>query len=1136
MSARGLLYLSVFLVISQSLAGQNADAVRYIQEHSNLEALRQMAEAQKIQDSLDFIEVQQWAEENNQPIRFTTQDGRRVQLVKIRQGHPMYLITYNSDAAISTQTNQLYSGGAAGLKLDGSGITIGEWDGGAVRATHEQLLGRVTQRDTPSVLSNHATHVAGTLIGDGTGNTSAKGMAPGAVLDAYDWNYDESEMIDAAASGLLLSNHSYGFLTGWNGNEWWGDTSYSFKEDVGFGAYTYWEARRQDEIAKNAPFYLIIKSAGNDRNDFPPGFPGSDGNTYYYAGDNTPFIYDSSDPKRSPEKDGGNDDFDGIGWKGNAKNILTIGAVNDVLNYTGPGSVSLASFSNFGPTDDGRIKPDLVGNGISLESSGALSDNDYYFSSGTSMSAPNVTGSLALLQEHYLETHSNVPMRASTLKALAIHTARECGTATGPDYRFGWGLLSAADAAEVISQDTLNPQTILEDTLANGNQQSFSFKAAGNQPLRITLAYTDEPGPSQNALNSTTPRLVNDLDITLNDGTITTLPYVLDPSNPSAAATTGDNDRDNVEQIYLANPVAGQTYTLILNHEGSLASDQVYSLIITGAQGSYYSVAACSTGCNLNDLANWNSERNGSGFAPATFESGDHFVVQNGHQGQLSADWELANPNGLLEIESNAQIDIGSSRILEVAGAIKNNGVFNIANAGALVQTHPEDLNHGNGVYHVTRNTGNLVDHSRFQYWSATVDTATMGHVFAGANPNDFYQYTPSASPSWQLKAGNQIMTPGRGYATTPTVNSSAQNFNENRTFSGQVNNGAVTYSESAAANDFMLVGNPYPSPISSTAFIDANPNLFGALYFWNHSTPVSAFNGNGNNTNQDYAIWNYTGAISGNNNEAPDDYVQSSQGFFVQAQSALTEVEFSNAMRAATSNAQFFKNAQKQQLWLSLRKDSTLSNQLLIGFLPDATFGRDRLYDALKFSGNPNLSFYSLLNSQAFGIQGFPRLRLSDFTVALEAYAGLPGPYVITLDSLNQWDPSYQVWLEDRQVDTLQILDLHPWYQFSLAQPDSLKNRFFLHFKKATGLGDQKLQKNQPIQVRRSDQFLVVTNPYKQNLQIGVYNLNGQLLAQFRQKDKEQRHFAGALPRGIYVVEVSAQSQNQQRIKLFWY
>ena len=100
-------------------------------------------------------------------------------------------------------------GGNLGLNLDGLGIIIGEWDGGAVLASHQEFGGRVTQMDNPENSSSHATHVAGTMIGNGIDH-DASGMAYRASLNAYDWSNDESEIALAAADGLILSNHSYG--------------------------------------------------------------------------------------------------------------------------------------------------------------------------------------------------------------------------------------------------------------------------------------------------------------------------------------------------------------------------------------------------------------------------------------------------------------------------------------------------------------------------------------------------------------------------------------------------------------------------------------------------------------------------------------------------------------------------------------------------------------------------------------------------------------------------------------------------------------------------------------------------------------------------------------------------------------
>ncbi|PSR05561.1 MAG: peptidase S8, partial [Bacteroidetes bacterium SW_10_40_5] len=261
---------------------------------------------------------------------------------------------------------------------------------------HQEFGNRVTQGDGASSLSDHATHVAGTIIGAGV-KSDAQGMAPDAELTAYNWGNDDSEMASAASNGLEISNHSYGYLRGWyksNGEwNWGGDESISSTEDYRFGFYSN-SSKDWDQIAYNAPHYLIVKSAGNDRGDGP-----------------------GSDPSTA-EQDGGANGYDCIGTRGVAKNLLTVGAAKDVTNYTGPESVDISSFSSFGPADDGRIKPDIVANGVGLYSSTANNTSSYSSYSGTSMSSPNTTGVLALLQKHYRNTHGGASMNAATMKAL----------------------------------------------------------------------------------------------------------------------------------------------------------------------------------------------------------------------------------------------------------------------------------------------------------------------------------------------------------------------------------------------------------------------------------------------------------------------------------------------------------------------------------------------------------------------------------------------------------------------------------------------------------------------------------------------------------------------------------------------
>lgn len=181
-----------------------------------------------------------------------------------------------------------------------------------------------------------------------------------------------------------------------------------------------------------------------------------------------------------------------------AKNILTVGAVDDLIGgyspVAGPAAVNTTEFSGWGPRDDGRIKPDLVGNGVMLFSTDA--DPPYWASAiGTSIAAPNVTGSLLLLLEHFQDLHgAGARMRATTLKALAVHTADESGDVDGPDHEFGWGLLNTKNAAEVLSENGAGHR-VIEDSLSNTGLDSFDFNVTGdNTTLTLTLVWADPPG------------------------------------------------------------------------------------------------------------------------------------------------------------------------------------------------------------------------------------------------------------------------------------------------------------------------------------------------------------------------------------------------------------------------------------------------------------------------------------------------------------------------------------------------------------------------------------------------------------------------------------------------------------------
>lgn len=544
MKLKALLPVFIFLSVTLEAHSQRAEV-------SRSEYLRTLSDSLEYDLESRRNKAIDWAKTHRLPLRKEMSDGRILELVYLDEfSMPVYYETRNVGAARTTTASFLHPGGALRLFVTGQGMTAGVWDGGRIQTDHRELFPRVKIKDS-SIPSNHATHVGGTIIAKGD-SSLAKGMAPDALISSYDWNSDLAEMAAEAADGLLLSNHSYGIVLGWGWSDgewkWYAnpDSTYDYR----FGYYSV-KSQFLDDIAFNAPYYQIVWAAGNDRND---------------AGD-------GSRPPDGP--------YNTIGPEGVAKNVLAIGAVNKLTGpYQNRGSVEMSRFSSWGPVNDGRIKPELVGAGVQLFSS--INDNGYAYYSGTSMATPNVTGSLLLLQQLFMEQHGQF-MKSATLRGLAIHTARPAGVSDGPDYQYGWGLLSAERAAGMILNRDEENFLIQEVSIAEGEEHTFEFEANGSGDIVATIAWTDPPATSVTpALSKSTLMLVNDLDLRIYDETGETvyLPWILNPIAPVSTATKGDNFRDNVERINIPEPPAGR-YILKVTYKDSLANgSQEFSLIL----------------------------------------------------------------------------------------------------------------------------------------------------------------------------------------------------------------------------------------------------------------------------------------------------------------------------------------------------------------------------------------------------------------------------------------------------------------------------------------------------------------------------------------------------------------------------
>ncbi len=637
-------------------------------------------EIMALPENPERIRTLQRAGELGIPVRRIYPDGRIVAIRRISpNGMPEYLTTSNLNAARTLSSMRVWKDGGAGLDLSGDGLVVGVWDAGILRSSHYEFEDRGRPMNADAEVMGHPTHVSGTIAALGI-DGDARGMANKVIIEAYDWDNDLEEMEAAASEGLLLSNHSYGYILGFDYNseerrwQWWGDTDISQEEDYLFGYY-HAEARAYDRLASEFPDYLIVKSAGNDRGEGPQA--GSE----HYVWDNGDWVPSTA----TRQIDGGEDGFGSIGPVAAAKNILAVGAVRDLPDgVTDPDEVEITGYSVFGPTDDGRIKPDIVANGQALYSTYSVSDSAYRSLSGTSMSAPNITGSLALLQEHKHNVHATY-LNAASLKGLVLHTASDVGN-PGPDYSHGWGVMNTAEAAKVIG-DTSN-QRISEQILSDLDTIRFSFYCDGTQELKATLCWTDPagvvPAPS---LNPPDRILVNDLDmrvIRLIDNK-EFRPFILDPLRPSQPATTGDNVLDNVEQVLIKAPDKG-FYEIVLKHKGELqGGKQPFSLIISGLSDNFYA----------------------SGVYHLTDNNGLFFLTSaNEYKPDMEAGWLLTPENGLpvslgfsfLETEENRDLvriydggDSSAPLLAEFSGTLLNTDTLLVASGDSMWLTFSSD-------------------------------------------------------------------------------------------------------------------------------------------------------------------------------------------------------------------------------------------------------------------------------------------------------------------------------------------------------------------------------------------------------------------------------------------------------------
>ncbi len=269
---------------------------------------------------------------------------------------------------------------------------------------------------------------------------------------------------------------------------------------------------------------------------------------------------------------------------GSAKNTVQVGGSRS----RGNDDDVISSFTLFGPTRDGRIKPDLIGPSSVVGGDRDFDSNpntcDVTRQAGTSWSSPTIAGAAALVRQYYTDgfypsgsrsAPNAMTPSAALMKATLISAARpalwrregvlDVPALPVPSPEQGWGF-PVLDDALFFDGDTKDLRVVdvpLSNGLAAGASSTVRVKARAGTPLKAVLVWTDPPGTVR-GVNDTTPQLVNDLDLTV-----------------SGVTTTPDR-LNNVEVISIDDPSGGTYDITVTAHQLGFGTKQSYALVITG--------------------------------------------------------------------------------------------------------------------------------------------------------------------------------------------------------------------------------------------------------------------------------------------------------------------------------------------------------------------------------------------------------------------------------------------------------------------------------------------------------------------------------------------------------------------------
>ena len=471
------------------------------------------------------------------------------------------------------------------LPWNGNGVLVGVADSG-VDDLHPDLKNPVaevisrTPADGDPDAKGHGTHVCGIIAGDGTASQNKiRGVAPGARLIVQRLMDNQGKLSGIPLEMADLFQESYDKGVRVHNNSW------GHKVDGRYSIDSY----EVDQFVYDHPDFLVIFSAGNDGKQTENGQPTVDQfGRILLMSVRSPATAKNALAVGACCSSRGDGPFAKRTWKF-YNPIFSYPMVSDEPVCGDP--AYLAAFSSRGPSDDERIKPDLVAPGtvvVSARKSGSEekriyeSSDQYQYMSGTSQAAPVVAGAAAIIREYFSTQHNYEPS-AALMKATLINGTAWLPSSTSqmdvgqPNFHQGFGRLDLqqtlpnsnnADLRMVFTDVDRQAQGALNSSVAAKSQWVRKLVVESGLPLVVTLAWTDKPGHGlqQNL----------DLIVVKPDGS-----KILGNHLMQRPSWSPRDRRNNVQQVRIATPMPG-TYSLHVTAYNTPFENQGFSVVATG--------------------------------------------------------------------------------------------------------------------------------------------------------------------------------------------------------------------------------------------------------------------------------------------------------------------------------------------------------------------------------------------------------------------------------------------------------------------------------------------------------------------------------------------------------------------------